>query len=174
MLFNYRFLTASVFLSFIIILIQACETKKPIGELIVIDGVICVSETGKPYNGVIKDKVLERIIEYELVNGKKEGEFKVYFSNGEIEMIGTMKDNLNEGKWSYYYPGGQLESEGIFKKDLPESTWTWYHQNGKLKEKGEFLHGKRTGIWVIYDSLGNISREETFVNGKKLKSKEDS
>lgn len=172
MLFDLKILKTLLLLFVIILSTQGCETKKPIGELIVKDGLIYSSESGKPFNGVVKDKVLERTIEYRVVNGVKEGEFKVYFSNGQIEMAGNMKANMNEGKWSYYYPGGQLESEGIFKNDLPEAKWIWYHQNGKLKEEGEYRSGKRTGRWVMYDSTGNIIMEETFINGEKLAEKQ--
>jgi hypothetical protein len=59
------------------------------------DGLICKQGELKPYSGIVKDTIEGKIIEYEVVNGKKSGEFKTYFKNGKLEMLGMIKDNLN-------------------------------------------------------------------------------
>src|SRR3989339_408750 len=62
------------------------------------DGLIFKQGELKPYTGEVKDTVEGKIIEYEVVDGKKSGGFKTYFKNGKLEMIGQIKDNLNQGK----------------------------------------------------------------------------
>ncbi len=81
-------------------------------EITIQDGLIYKQGELKPYTGFIKDTVEGKMIEYHVVEGKKSGEFKTYFKNGHLEMIGQIKDNLNQGKWIYYYQNGQVESEG--------------------------------------------------------------
>ena len=72
---------------------------------------------GKLFTGRMKGEVNNKHIEYDVVNGKKDGEFRLYRENDTLEIEGQMKDNKNIGLWKYYYQNGQLESEGNFKND---------------------------------------------------------
>jgi antitoxin component YwqK of YwqJK toxin-antitoxin module len=126
------------------------------------DGLIFQQGDLKPFSGVVKDTVNGKIIEYEVVDGKKNGEFKTYFENGQLEMAGQIKENLNQGKWTYYYQSGQVESEGTFKDDLPDGKWKWFYENGNLKEEGIFVKGDREGRWVLYEADGKIKEEKMF------------
>lgn len=144
--------------------IGCVEEQKLEDEIVIKDGLIYTSSDSIPYNGLIKDTVNGKIIEYEVFNGKKNGLFKIYHKNGILEMIGTIEDNLNQGKWTYYYQSGQIESEGYFKDDLPTGLWKWYHENGNLKEIGTFEKGNREGKWIFYDLDGNKIEEKYFKN----------
>lgn len=149
-------------LLFIVTSISCKKPDAPLPEITIKDGLIYKQGEPKAYSGVIKDTVEGKIIEYNVIEGKKSGEFKTYFKNGQLEMIGQIKENLNQGKWTYYYQNGQVESEGIFKDDLPDGTWKWYYENGNLKEEGVYAEGNREGRWVIYDVNGKMSEEKLF------------
>ena len=125
-------------------------------------------DNGNLFTGRMKGKIYEKKIEYDVVDGKKNGEFKLYHENGILEMEGKIKDNKNTGLWRYYYNDGELESEGSFKNDLAEGKWLWYYPSGKLKESAMFKDGVREGKTIVYDESGNIVSEKLFSNGLEV------
>jgi len=115
-----------------------------------------------PFTGREKAKVEDKIIEYDVKDGYKHGDFILYFENGNVEMKGQLDSNRNIGKWSYYFPDETLESEGSFDLDLPDGKWIWNYPNGKIKEEGEYNDGVRIGIWRQYDENGKITFEHNY------------
>jgi len=126
------------------------------------DGLIYKQGQANPYTGLVKDTLQGKIIEYNVVDGKKDGEFKTSYLNGIPEMIGQLKNNVNHGKWTYYYKSGNIESEGFFENDLPHGIWKWYYENGKLKEEGNYVNGNREGHWILFDMEGKIKETKLF------------
>lgn len=146
---------------------KAIDQQKVLGEnFIVKSGLIYEKGNQVPYEGRIIDTVNNKIIEYEVVNGKKNGEFLIHYENGVVQIKGLIKDNKNEGRWSYFYPSGKIESQGLFKNDKVSDKWTWYYENGKVKETGIFVDGKREGKWSMYNQDGNLNTILVFRNGK--------
>lgn len=136
------------------------------------DGLLFIQGQNKLFSGKVVDTLAKKILEYEVVDGKKNGEFKISSLNGSIEMFGKIKENLNVGQWCYYYPNGQLESVGDFQNNLSEGKWTWYFESGKIREIGYFKAGKKDGDWTIYDEKGNIKRKLFFKEGQITDDKE--
>ena len=130
------------------------------------DGLLFLQGQDQLFSGKVVDTVAQRIIDYEVVDGKKNGQFKISLLSGKVEMVGKIKDNLNEGPWRYYYPNGQLESAGNFENNLSVGKWTWYFESGKVREIGYFKAGKKDGNWTIYDEKGNIKRKVFFKDGQ--------
>jgi antitoxin component YwqK of YwqJK toxin-antitoxin module len=130
------------------------------------NGLIFIQGKDQPFTGNVVDTLAKRIIEYQVVDGKKNGDFQISSLEGKVEMEGKIKNNLNEGLWRYYYPNGQLESIGNFENNLSEGKWTWYFENGKIKEIGYFKSGKKEGSWIIYDEKGNVKRKAGFKEGQ--------
>jgi antitoxin component YwqK of YwqJK toxin-antitoxin module len=129
------------------------------------DGLIYKVGRENPFTGMIIDTLNNNILEYEVVEGVKNGVFKVSSRNGIVTILGNVQDNMNIGEWNYYYPNGQLESKGNFKNDLPEGKWTWYYYNGNLKESGTFLGGLKTGRWYKYNGEGSLISIILYDNG---------
>ena len=150
--------TMAVFLS----LISCEQIPEPKTEIDIKYGLIFKQGDSKPFSGVVKDTVNGKMIEYEVIDGKKNGEFKTYFNNGKLEMVGRIKENLNQRKWTYYYQTGQVESEGTFKDDLPVGKWKWFYENGRIKEEGIYVKGDREGRWVLYEADSKIKEEKMF------------
>ena len=115
-----------------------------------------------PMTGKVIDTVNSRIIEYDVVNGLKNGVFKIKFTNGKIAIEGFIKDNKNIGEWKYYYPNGQLESKGYFDNDIAVKKWVWYYMNGKIKQEGVYSKGLREGEWSFYNDSGIIQLKVYF------------
>jgi uncharacterized protein len=160
---NYPILSSLLITILCIFIFNSCERiPEPKAEMIIRDGLIFKEGELKPYTGIVKDTVEGKVIEYNAVDGKKTGEFRTYYKNGKLQMIGQIKENLNHGKWTYYYQSGQVESEGPFKDDLPDGKWKWFYENGNLKEEGIYINGNREGHWAIYDINGKIAEEKFF------------
>jgi len=135
-----------------------------------------IYERGKeiPFSGIERAQVDDKIIEYEIVDGVKHGSFKLYYENGNKEIIGEIENNINSGEWKYYYESGKIESEGYFVDDMPEGRWVWYYESGKIKEEGSFHKGERVAWWYQYDSNGNEFNSKNFDEKDSLDSSSDS
>jgi antitoxin component YwqK of YwqJK toxin-antitoxin module len=120
------------------------------------DGLIYKVGRDNPFTGRIIDTVENKIVEYDVVEGLKNGEFRISSIEGIVTIKGNVEDNMNIGEWNYFYSNGQLESKGYFNNDLPEGKWVWFHLNGNLKETGTFVDGVKIGRWYQYNSEGNL------------------
>jgi len=126
------------------------------------DTLIYLKGNNKPFTGREKALVNGKIIEYDIVDGIKHGEFMIYYENGNTQIKGQMENNRNVGKWHYFYESGGIESEGYFVDDQPEGKWFWYSPSGKVKEEGSYKQGRRVGLWKNYDDNGNLVQEKEF------------
>ena len=155
-----------IIMSIAIILYSNSTNETQVNKFIIKNGLIVNPSNNSIYTGKIVDTVENKIIEYNVVKGLKNGEFIIRYMNGNYQIQGNMKDNKNTGEWKYYYPSGQLESVGNFKDDIVSDEWIWFYKNGKRKEKGVFVDGKRDGKWNMYDQDGNIKTILYFSHGK--------
>jgi antitoxin component YwqK of YwqJK toxin-antitoxin module len=128
------------------------------------DGLIYFAHNDKLYTGTVLDTA-DVIIQFQVVNGKKNGLFKTSYLDGQIEKSGYVYNNDNEGEWKYYYPDGQIESEGYFNNNLPEGNWISYYENGNKKSEGKYMKGQQHGVWIYYDKNGNITLEIIYDTG---------
>jgi len=149
-----------------------CSQKKESEQVDARDGLLFIHDQDRLFSGRVIDTLAKKIIEYDVVNGKKNGEFRISSLGGSVEMIGEIKDNLNEGEWRYYYNNGQLESIGNFDNNLSEGKWTWYFESGKIREIGYYRAGKKNGNWTIFDEKGNIKRKLFFKDDQITEDKE--
>ena len=127
-----------------------------------------------PFTGRNKSRMLDMKIEYDVVEGKKEGDFIIYYSNENIQMAGKMKDNKNIGEWKYYFLDGSIQTIGSYDNDIPAGNWKWYNPNGKVIEEGEYMNGNREGEWKSYDSLGfleivRLYKENNLIDSTRVK-----
>ncbi len=161
---NYTlYFIKSCIIFLISLILFSCAEKKEKQEILVMkDSLLYEINSDKPYSGLHKGKVNNSFIEYEVVNGVKQGIFKIFYEDGTIQMNGTMDKNKNVGKWQYFYRDGSLESEGIFVNDFPEGKWTWYYKNGNKKEEGSFKRGIRVGEWKFYNEEGRLDSSGFF------------
>jgi antitoxin component YwqK of YwqJK toxin-antitoxin module len=153
----------SILLVTILILTTSCGKKEiPKSSLIVKDNLLYKEGSNIPFTGKEKALVNNRIVEYEVLDGLKHGEFKIYFEDGNLEMQGQLDSNRNVGKWQYFYPDGKIESEGNFNLDKPDGYWIWNYPDGKRKEEGQYNNGIRYGKWLLYNNNGDITSEHNY------------
>ena len=131
------------------------------------DGLIYKVGQSLPFTGRVIDTLENNVLEYDVINGLKSGEFRVSSVEGITSVYGFIKDNLNDGKWKYFYANGQVESTGSFQDDSPEGKWSWYYSNGNIKETGTYFEGKKTGRWFNYNEEGILTKM-TYYNSDEL------
>ena len=107
---------------------------------------------------------------------QREGVYYKKFSDvpftGKVEGSnqGNIKNGKKEGPWLSYYSNGQLSSKGEYKNGDLEGPWLSYYSNGQLSSKGEYKNGDLEGPWVSYYSDGSVNEEctGTYKNGEKV------
>ncbi len=132
------------------------------------DGLIYKLGQDDPFTGRIIDTLNNKIVEYDVVDGLKNGKFRVSYLDGMVSVFGKVKNNRNIGEWIYFYPNGQLESKGNFNYDKPHGKWMWFYANGNLKESGSFLNGHKSGKWNQYTIDGNLISIKFYDKGDML------
>jgi antitoxin component YwqK of YwqJK toxin-antitoxin module len=51
----------------------------------------------------------ERINQFDINTGKKEGYWEKYYDNGQLEYKGSYKNGERDGIWEWYYSDGHIE-----------------------------------------------------------------
>jgi antitoxin component YwqK of YwqJK toxin-antitoxin module len=172
----YTFCIYIVIISSVLFIFSSCDQSDkdiPASTLEMRDTLIYEKGSDVPFTGKEKARIENKIIEYDVVDGMKHGDFKLYYENGNIEIKGQMDKNKNIGRWQYFYESGQVESEGNFVNNLPNGEWKWYYRSGKLREIGNFVDGKRMGLWKQFDESGNITEEKEFVESDSVGAETD-
>jgi len=157
----------SVLIILFSIVFTACGKKEiPKSSLIIKDNLLYKRGSDVPFTGREKALVDKKIIEYDVKDGLKHGEFRIYSEEGNIEIQGQLDSNRNVGKWQYFYPNGEIESEGYFNFDGPDEKWIWNYSDGKRKEEGVYNNGVRIGMWYQFDSSGTVTYEHDYKTGE--------
>lgn len=125
-----------------------------------------------------------------VINGKKEGKFKLLGDNGNIEGDLNIKNDELDGLQTYYddkgnieiekmyangklngekkeyYSNGNLSTIEIYKDDVLHGLSSTYHVNGGKNCELNFTNGERDGALTCYYSNGTKSSVVTYANDK--------
>ena len=158
--FNVKF----VFILFTMTLISvSCgKDEVPKSSLVLKDNLLYKQGSNIPFTGRERALVENKIIEYDVKDGFKHGDFRIFSEDGILEIKGQIDSNRNVGRWQYFYANGAVESEGNFVNDMPEGFWVWNYPDGKKKEEGYYIKGRRVGMWQLYDTEGNVTLEKNY------------
>lgn len=148
------------------ILLTSCSSKKSKFDFrFGSNGLFYNYNNNQLYTGTVIDTA-GVVIKFEVVNGEKNGAFKTYYLNGQIEKSGHILNNKNVGVWKYYFPNGQLESKGKFENNLAEGKWISYYSNGSKNCEGNYKNGKQEDEWFYYNEEGKLINILLFKDGK--------
>lgn len=100
-----------------------------------------------------------------LSDGNYEGEWTIFYSNGNILAKGTYENGRRNGLWTYYYENGKIEQIGKFTDEIPSGEWKWYYPNGQIKAYEFYRKGKIEGTVYEYDEQGNEITKGDYYNG---------
>jgi uncharacterized protein len=102
----------------------------------------------------------------EMVDGKTNGMWYYYHSNGNMEYYGENKNGEAEGLWLYFYQSGKKQAEINFSQNLKDGPFKKYYETGKLKETGTYKKDSLDGELTYYFELGNIQQKGNVVDNK--------
>ena len=143
--------------------------ENPSKDIVINEGIIYRCGENSPFTGKVLDTLSNNmILEFDVVNGLKNGEFLVSTLNGVLTTCGYIENNKNIGTWKYFFESGQIESTGEFYNDKPNGKWTWYHENGSVKCEGIYVNGKQEGKWMSYDDSGNPVQIVNYSKGEEI------
>lgn len=75
------------------------------------------------------------------VNGKPEGEWKLFYDNGQLRMVAGLKAGKLDGEVKTYSYQGILRSEGRYRNDRKEGTWVFFDDSGVEVRRKHYCAG---------------------------------
>ena len=101
------------------------------------------------------------------VNGQQKSA-EWFFENGQVEIRGEFKNNIQDGIWEYFYESGQLAYKGEFTKGKENGLWQGFHDNGALLYSGQMSNGQSEGLFEWFHDNGQLERRGHHKNGKLM------
>ena len=92
----------------------------------------------------------ERINQYNVETGLKDGLWETYHTNGKLDSKIGYKNGDYEGIHQTFHINGKIQYDGQTKNGEFDGLWKQYYITGQLKNIGEYNDGKSTGIWKWY------------------------
>jgi len=109
-----------------------------------------------PFNGIVFDisKVTgNKILEYRMINGKKNGDYKEWYPNGFIKHDGKYFSGKENGKWMFWDENRKTKIEMIYQNGEKHGLLTKYKENIIIAETN-FENGMNIGPLIFYDIDG--------------------
>ncbi|MDF2159023.1 toxin-antitoxin system YwqK family antitoxin [Algoriphagus sp. CAU 1675] len=124
-----------------------------------------------------------------ILNGKKEGLWRVYYSNNPLDNPEPsllkanqkvfeekftpervvfqihFKGDLPDGLFQENYPSGEIKSITSFEEGKQSGDFREFHKNGEIKTQGTYLDGKREGSWEEFYETGITKFEVIYKEG---------
>lgn len=82
------------------------------------------------------------------------------------------RTNTKEGEFIVWYNNGQIESKTNYKNGLRDGLLEYWYPDGKRESSENYLNGQLNGISTYWDSSGRLENEYTFNHGVNQKPKD--
>ena len=150
----------------ITLLFPALASGETMDDLVKREGLYYKKFTERPFTGKVtgRNQGLFK-------NGKRNGPWVRYHSNGQLWFKVTYKDFKREGPWVEYRRNGQLWVQSTFKNGKQDGLRSVFWENGQIMNTQLYRDGKRVGPLVLYNEDGTVSEriETLYVTPKKDK-----
>ena len=93
--------------------------------------------------------------------------FSITVNDDEIKFEGIYQNGKSEGHWISWWSNGQKYEERNYVNGKKEGLWINWYDNGQKYEEGNYLNGDRKGLWIRWWSNGQKSSEVNYRNGKE-------
>lgn len=112
-------------------------------------------------NGVLRNKMT-------YTNGEfKNGQYVRYFPNGAVDFQYEVKDGKPEGELLSLFDSGELFKRGTYKAGEMDGPQTTYFRNGNVRVKENYLNGKLHGDFERFFEDGKLEIKGKYVNGNQ-------
>lgn len=93
------------------------------------------------------------------------GERKLYYENGQLEIVEHREHGQFVGPYQKYFENGQLSNEGGYVANEMTGLWKRWYETGELREEVSFAHNQENGPFKEYHPSGKLMTEGTYLNG---------
>ena len=140
------------------------EKINDINLLVERDGLFYKKFSDEPFTG----EVIDGLHKGQLRNGRKQGLWKYFGSNGQLRSKGKYKNGEREGFWiDYYTQLGSVWTKKNYENGKLEGDYETYYDSGALSRKGRFKNDMMDGLWVNYWENGQLHSKGRFINKEK-------
>ena len=140
--------------------------KKLFNEMPMMDAYIANIVEEYIYSNVRETNEEGYIIEYRTKYGEKDGEYKIWFSNGQLSLQTTYIDGKLDGEYTEWYEDGQLATQTTYVDHKLHGEYKRWYKNGKLFKQIFYLNDKRHGEYKEWWENGQLWHQVNFVNGE--------
>ena len=124
------------------------------------------NEDGAPFTGTATLEVSENgkaQKQYiEVLDGLLHGQMKYYHAKGYIEEIGQYSNGKKEGVWIQYASNGQQLGEAYYNKGLKDGIWTVWDEQGVKRYHMVYSMGKKVDTWKMWDQNAVLVSERVY------------
>lgn len=104
--------------------------------------------------------------EGQLLKGAKNGHWKYFYPNTNLESEGDWNMDLRTGTWKFWYPGNQLKRVENWANGVKDGLWQFWHINGQKEREEHYNGGVKHGTWTFWYKNGNLERKESWQGGR--------
>jgi len=110
----------------------------------------------------------KKSVEADYSDGKINGTFQTFSSNGTL--IYETKDSYGytEGELKKFYSNGKKKTVYTYTANVLNGPYKEYYENGNLKEEGEYYFGEKNGDVKYYDVNGKLHSQHYYYYGTLL------
>jgi antitoxin component YwqK of YwqJK toxin-antitoxin module len=105
---------------------------------------------------------------FEDESGQIQGEYKLWYSNGQLREHCYYVDGQRHGEFKEWYPSGQIWEHCYYVDDNLHGEYKAWHDNGQLREHYFFVDGKRHGEYKSWYSDGQQWVHCFYQNGEEV------
>lgn len=116
----------------------------------------------KLYSGEFKEYYDNGALKLELniKDGKPQGAYIVYFSNGKPNEVRAYRNGEFHGVWRTYNESGLLIAE--YRNNQKHGTWHVWDDSGIMRYEMQYEKGKKDGTWYMWDEKGKLISEKKY------------
>ena len=89
-----------------------------------------------------------------------------WHGDGPKKIEGTFKNGKPDGLWVFYYSNGQLEAKSHYKDGKIDGSHVMWHPNGQRWSERNWKNGVKDGAWMYWHENGQKESEKNFKTGK--------
>ena len=103
-----------------------------------------------------------------VIDGKKEGRFTIFYEDGQKRVESYFKDGDIEGKVTAWYENGQKELESYIKNGKTHGKVTAWHNNGQKAKVSHVKNDQEDGKIIDWYENGQKMSERTIKDGWEI------
>jgi antitoxin component YwqK of YwqJK toxin-antitoxin module len=104
-------------------------------------------------------------IEFTIVNGKLEGEYKSWYDNSQLWQECFYKKGKLEGEYKSWHENGQPFGHSFYKDGECEGEFKKWYENGQLWEECFYKKNKRDGEYKEWYGNGRLVEHHIYKDG---------